>query len=171
MGKTIEQKVADTLLQRAIKIKLGGVEYNVAPPSIATLVLVSEKIAEMPILDRCDESDVLKWSLKNAKDCEFVGDILATIILGAKGLTGVEKVSCKKFFGLFTYVKEVEVNYKKELSSTILRDHTPSELGKLTSLLLESMDIGSFFFTISFLQEVHLTKPTKKTEATAYMQQ
>lgn len=167
MEKTIENKVSDTLLQNSKEIKVGGESYMVAPPSIATLVLVSEQISYMPVLDECKEADVLTWSLKNAKDCKFLTDILATIILGAKRLKGERELVKKYLFGLIKIRKTKQIDFKSELSEKLICDHTPSELSQLTSVLLEGMDIGGFFFTISFLQEVNLTKPTKGVETTA----
>lgn len=166
MEKTEETKVSETLLQNCKEVKVGGVSYMVAPPSIATLVMVSEQISYMPALETCRESDVLTWSLRNAKDCKFLTDILATIILGAKKIKGERRLIKKYLFGLIQINKIEQVNFKSELSERLINDYTPSELSKLTSVLLESMDIGAFFFTISFLQEVNLTKPTKVPETT-----
>ncbi|MCC8155482.1 MAG: hypothetical protein LIP01_15645 [Tannerellaceae bacterium] len=48
MAKTIESKVADTILERKMKLEIGGKYYEVAPPTTATLILVSELVAQLP---------------------------------------------------------------------------------------------------------------------------
>lgn len=164
---SIESKVSNTLLQTPIEIKIGSRTYSIAPPSIATLVMVSDLLSRTPELPDMKEADVLKWSLKNAKDCRFVGEILAILILGAKGLKGKKEVIVSRFWGLYKTTKVVDCDFKRELTDDIVLNHTPVEINRLMSQLLERLEIGSFFFTISFLQEVRLTKPTKNTATTA----
>ena len=48
MNKTIEQQVSDTILQQPTEIQVGEKKYSVAPPSIATLILVSKEISKLP---------------------------------------------------------------------------------------------------------------------------
>ncbi len=165
MAESIEKKVADTLLQKSKEIIIGGANYSVAPPSTATLILVSEMIAEIPDIDVQKESDILSWSLRNAKDCCFIGDIVATLILGAKGITEEIEVIESKFFGFQKKKVIVTINHKELLSKKILQELTPKELSELAAKLFEGMEIGFFFQIITFLLEVNLTKRTK-TETT-----
>lgn len=44
----IETKVADTILQKPYRVQVGEETYTVAPPSIATIILASELIAQLP---------------------------------------------------------------------------------------------------------------------------
>lgn len=167
--KSIEKKVADAVLQRAKLIDVGGASYEVAPPSVATLIIVSDLLSSIPKIGVDSESDVLGWTLKNAKDCKFLGDIIATLVLGAKGLEE-EKVATKKYlFGLIERKKTVYINHKENLSKKILQDVTPKKLSVLASELLESMEIGFFFQVTTFLVDLNLTKPTK-TKTTAFGQ-
>lgn len=47
--QTIESKVASAILERPVaSIELDGVKYDIAPPSIATLILVSEIVSTLP---------------------------------------------------------------------------------------------------------------------------
>ena len=45
MAQTIEAKTAQTVLQEPKEIKIGEKIYSVAPPSLGTLILVSEAVS------------------------------------------------------------------------------------------------------------------------------
>lgn len=50
---TIESRVASAILERNVgNIEIEGVTYEIAPPSIATLIVVSEFIASLPIVEK-----------------------------------------------------------------------------------------------------------------------
>lgn len=174
--KTIEQKVADTILQKPMEITIGGKKYSVSPPSTATLILVSEAVSHLPRLV-LDQNNLVEESLSVAKECRVLGDIVAILILGAKGLVEtvtVENTVERKFFwGLFRRmikVKEQKVaDRKAELSNELLENLSPSELHGLTASLLQRMEIADFFGLTTFLIEINLLRQTKVgTEATAY---
>lgn len=82
----IEGLVSDTILQKPYSIQIGQETYEVAPPSIATLILASELISQLPKVE-LDKSLVTFESLRIAKDCKVLGDIVATLILGAENIT------------------------------------------------------------------------------------
>ena len=88
MAQTIEQRVASAILEKATnKIELGGVVYPIADPSIATLILVSEIISTLPVVDKETPKELRVYSaLHYAKDYSAIGDICAILILGAKNL-------------------------------------------------------------------------------------
>lgn len=156
MKKRIERKTADAVLQKSYEVEIGGQSYEVAPPSIATLILVSEIVSEMPEMDM--EMNALSWSLKYAKDCKFLGDIIATLMLGAKKINEERK---EPIFSLFKRLKRKRrLNVREELSKRILEELTPEEVAALAGKLLERMEIGSFFFTINFLREANILKAT-----------
>lgn len=49
---TIERRVVNAILERPTDvIEIDGEKYPIAPPTVATLMLVSELIAEMPMTD------------------------------------------------------------------------------------------------------------------------
>ena len=81
--RTLEEKAADTILQRAAKVKIGGTEYEAAPPSIATLILVSEAVSRLP-QRKLDDKSIVSECLAVAKDCRPLGEIAAILILGAR---------------------------------------------------------------------------------------
>lgn len=162
MSKTIEKSVAETLLQKNKAVEIGGVAYEVAPPSAATLILVSELLAETPSLDAKTDDEVLRWTLKNARNCKFLGQIIATIVLGARRIDEKKVVEKKVFFGLIKY--KTKTTLKDYISKESLFDPIDKTV-ELATELLSGLNVGGFFFTITFLNEVNLTKQTK-TEAT-----
>ena len=86
MNKTIEQTVAETILEQPFEVKVGEKSYQVASASTATLILVSEAISQLPHI-ALDTEKVVEETLSVAKDCRILGDIAAILILGAKNIT------------------------------------------------------------------------------------
>jgi hypothetical protein len=164
MDKTPEQKVAETILQRPEKVTIGSETYEVAPPSIATLILVSEAVAQFPqvTLDR----EVVTESLYVAKDCRILGDALAILILGAKGLKRIKDTTKKRFFGLLKDRRQFVEDSKAILSEKILKELTPEQTYVMLFDLLAKMETAFFLTTITFLIGVNLTKETKEPEET-----
>lgn len=165
---TPEQKAAQAILQKPIRIKVGKKYYNVAPPTTATLIEVSAAISDLPqFID--DHDKVVQTVLANAQDCRVLGDVLAILILGAKGLT-VERPRTiteerKVWWGLrtVTTTKEVveQVDVKAELAATLLDELSPQELNTTISNILARLGIADFFALTTFLHEVNILKPRK----------
>lgn len=179
MEKTIESKVANTLLQSPTIERIGGKTYQVAPPSVATLILISEAISFMPAI-KLNSENVINEVLSIAKDCRPLGEIIAIMILGAKGVTETKRVMCpveKRFlFGLIKYKREKEqeviIDRKTELAKTLMEDLSPSELHNLAARLLSRLELSDFFGLTTFLTEINLLRPTKvvMNETTAFGQ-
>lgn len=155
MKKPIESKVADTILQRSQEVTIGDKTYQVAPPSTATLILVSELVAQMPQIE-LNTQEIMSESLKVAKDCKVIGDIIAVLILGAKKL---KTKKAKKWFSRF---KSQTIDTRAELAEEILDNITPFELNGLVQRLLGAMEISFFFGISTFLIGINLTKETKE---------
>ena len=173
--KTLEEKVADTILEKAEELSIGSKTYQVAPPSTATLILVSEAVSRLPRVVS-DPENVVEESLSIAKDCRALGDIAAIMILGARHLTERVKVQQTRekryLWGLFKrkVVEEVEEvrDRKAELAQELLENLTPAELYDLTVTVLQRMNLTDFFGLTTFLIEINLMRQTKvETEATA----
>lgn len=142
---TVEQKTAGAILEKPKEVVIGGVTYQVAPPSTATLILVSELVSTMPRVDISEES-VITGTLKIAKDCNPIGEIVATLIIGAKELS-----------------KPFQFKYKvKKLSKVLLMELSPKQLSDMTLDLLKGMETGDFFGLTTFLIEINLTKTTRE---------
>ena len=158
--QTIESKVASAILERPIAtIELDGVTYNIAPPSIATLILVSEIVSTLPQVEPISRDNITSFVLHNAKDYR---------ILGAKGLTNTvtRKVIRKRFFGLIKSETEetVTIDRKAELSKIILDNIRPSVMLNIIIRRLNDLEIGDFFGITTSLSEINLLKPTKEVE-------
>ena len=166
MARTIEQMVASAILEKATdKIEIGGNIYPIADPSIATLILVSEIISTLPIVERVPKEQRLYSVLHYAKDYRQLGDICAILILGAKNLTEErEIIEEKRLFGLFkrrTIRKEM-VDRQAELSRLILENLRPSVIYDCIISRLNDMEVGSFFAITTSLSEANILKPTKE---------
>lgn len=175
MGKEkIETQVAKTILQQPEEIIVGDIVYKVAPPSAATLILVSEAAARMPQI-KLDADRIVDEVLATAKDCRAMGEFIAIMILGAKNITETKKVVTKtekkRFLGLITDVQESEtevvINQKDELAKKLLEDMEPRELHNLTARLLQMMQVADFFALTTFLIEINLLRQTREVVTTA----
>lgn len=182
MLENIETKVAKTLLQEPEEIIVGGTVYKAAPPSTATLILVSEAAARMP-QTRLDPERIVDEVLSIAKDCRPIGEFAAILILGVKGLTETRKVvkTAEKtvyepyLFGLFkrprviteTVGEDVVIDRKGELARALLEDLTPRELHNLVARLLSRMQVADFFGLTTFLIETNLLRQTREVGTTA----
>ena len=170
MNKTIEQQVSDTILQQPTEIQVGEKKYSVAPPSIATLILVSKEISKLPKITVDKDEDILAASLSMAKDCGIIGRIAATLILGAKNCKDktihVPKKKTKRIlWGLIPVTwdsyEEQTHSTVDELAKELLEQMTPREINNTIARILQGMQIGDFFGVTTFLLEVNLTKRTK----------
>lgn len=144
MKATIESIASETILQSPKKMKIKGVEYSIAKPTTATLIRVSSLISKLPPVVLTDK--VLVETLSIAKDCEVIGEIAATLILGAKR---------QNIFSPFHNWRN------KKLSKSILHDLSPGEVNSLMLDILKDMEVSLFFSSITFLLEVNLLRKTK----------
>lgn len=134
MPENIETKVAQTILQQPEEITVGDKVYKAAPPSAATLILASEAVARMPKIQLNTER-IVDEVLAIGKDCRPMGEIVAIMILGAKGLTETRKtvktVEKRRFWGLIKEAEQVEVeeviDHKTALAKSLLEyaERTP----------------------------------------------
>lgn len=177
-GKTIEQKVADTILQRGEEITVGGKTYIAAPASTATLILASEAISRLP-QGALDADKVMEESLAVAKDCRPLGEVAAILVLGAKHLTETVKerrtVEKRRLWGLVRLTEEVEeertIDRKAGLAKELLEELSPHELYLLVARLLKRLEVGDFFGLTTFLTGTNMLRRTKVgTGTTAYGQ-
>ena len=140
MNKTIEQTVAETILEQPFEVKVGEKSYQVASASTATLILVSEAISQLPHI-ALDTEKVVEETLSVAKDCRILGDIAAILILGAKNITEKKKVPqikekrylCGLIRRPYTVEVEITIDKKAELAKELLEDVSPRELNLIVS--------------------------------------
>jgi hypothetical protein len=165
MQNNIESRVADTILERTRKIEVGGHTFNVAPPTTATLILVSEQIAELPAVVTNAEN-TLTETLLIAKDCEPIGKIAATMILGERNLQQKKTITKTYLWGLIRREREVTINRQAELAAELLQTLGPRDLNQLIIQLLVGMEIADFFGLSTSLIEINLTRATRGVDRT-----
>lgn len=162
---TTERKVADTILQRPFQVEAGGKTYTAAPPSTATLILASAAISELPRLS-LDAADMVGETLRTAKDCEGVGKVIATLMLGAKAVNAPVRLTIRRDKYLFNRFKVWRTERRNTtrgemLARELLEDLTPRQLQHMLAELLKRMEIGDFFGVTTFLLGINATRATK----------
>lgn len=159
----IERKVADAILEKKVgTLNIDGKQYDIAPPSIATLILVSEIVAGLPIVKKVDNKQIVYSVLHHAKNFKALGEMAAILILGAKECKRSEKkprfYRIRHFFG-YEYVPT-----KDELAEIILQNVRPTVLFDVIIQRLKDMEVSSFFAITTSLSEANILKPTKEVE-------
>lgn len=172
-NRTVEQQVADVILGREIaSIDINGEVYKVAPPSIATLIMASEIISTLPIVEPISKDDpeksqkIFREVLKTAKDFKALGELAAVLILGAKGLyeeTIIEEPT-RRLFGILRSKKRITktIDKRARLAKAIMEEMTPSKLFDLLLNRINGLEIGNFFAITTSLSEVNILKPTRE---------
>lgn len=177
MEQTMEQRVAQTALQLPTQVAVGDRIFNVAPPTIKTLILASAAISSLPQRE-LDSKHVIEESLFIAKDCTPLGDVAAILILGAKGLkepyTYKQKRRRRGFLGLLGFKETTtvhdEIDKQAELAKYLLENLSPQQLRDLLKKLISQLQLGDFFGLTTFLIDLNLLRPTKVEETTAFGQ-
>lgn len=146
-----EQKVAETLLEIPKVITIGGIDYDIAPPTIGTLAMMSAEISKLDG-DGTDIQGIIKRAESNADILTRIG---AIVILGAK----VIKQKGEKELIL--------------LADRLSLDASVGEIANLITMALDSLDISCFFVLTTSLKGASILKPTKSEvgenkEATAF---
>lgn len=171
-SSTTEEKVAQTVLQKPMTVRVGSKEYAVAPPSTATLILVSAAVSRLPQV-HLDGDKVVQEVLNIAKDCSAIGDIVATFILGArevdKPVVREVRRTRRSLFGLLRRetTEEVRETRREQLSRELLENLSPRELQNTLAKIMATMEIGDFFGLTTFLLEINTIRPTKVVSQTA----
>lgn len=179
----IEQKVADTILQNSLgSVVVDGKEYQIEPPTTGTLIMVSSLIPELPqVTSEIESEDFIPQLLESAKDCNAIGLIVATLILGAKKIkeqpfttiTGLEykkKWSWRKLRKIEVPIPKLVPVYERDyLAEKILDSMTAEELRELIKLILSEGCLADFFLLTTFLRTKNILTPTREVvETTAF---
>lgn len=155
--KTIESKVAETILQKEIEIKVGGATYMMQKPTIATLILVSEEVSKLNMTIETSEN-AMGAVLLNAKNGKAIAKIAAILILGAKRAKDGEY----KWWQFWRKQgQELE-----DLTMTML-EHSPSELYSIVQKCISNGELVDFFALTTFLTTTNLLKTKGEVETTA----
>lgn len=174
MERTIEQRVAAAILEKATdSIEIGGEVYPLGDPCTATLILVSELISTMPVVEKVPKEQIVYSVLHHAKDFKSLPELCAILILGAGHLTEdieVEKeiVEYERFLGVFrrkrvkTVTETVTVDKKASLAREISLNVSPSVIFDCIIGRLQDMEVGHFFSIITSLSEANMLRPTRE---------
>ena len=163
---TIESRVAATILERTVStLEIEGVTYNIAPPTIGTLILASEIVSFFPQIDDVDDKQRIFMALFKAKDFKMLADLAAVLILGSKCLTEEREVTVEKrhLFGLIKRKHRVKqtVDLRAELAQKILDNVRSSVLFEVIVKRLRDNEIMTFFAITTSLNAANILKPTK----------
>lgn len=162
----IETKVSNTILENGITVQVGQQTYEVAPPSTATIILLSEAVSRLPHTVLNPEK-VVEECLSIGKECRVLGEIAAVLILGAKNCEKKKKcvlIKGKRYlWGLIdTRRYEYEYTYPKEqLAKEILNECSPKQLFEIVSNIMKELELSDFFGLTTFLTEINLLRQTK----------
>lgn len=160
----IEHRVASAILERKdVALEIEGKEYPIAPPSIATLIIISEIVAKLPIVDRTKvtKEEVVANVLHNAKDYKALGDIAAVLILGAKE---VENERLSRWQRIMRRLHFRASTKRERLSKAILYNVRPTVLFDVIIRRLQDMEISTFFAITTSLSEANILRPTREVE-------
>lgn len=162
---TIESRVAATILERSVaSLEIDGIRYDVAPPTLGTLVLASEIVSIFPqVTDVADNQRLFK-ALFTAKDFSRLAELTAVLILGAKRqFEEREEIITKRYlFGLIKRKRKTKrtVDVRAELAEKILHSVRPSVLFDIIVRRLRDNEIMTFFAITTSLNAANILKPT-----------
>ena len=150
----MEEKVAQTLLEEPTTVTIGGEAYQVAPPSIFTLVRASKYISKIPT-DTISEGNIFGSIIHNAEEYENIAWAISVIVLG-NDFTEVETYPKWQFWKRKKNVTKGENLVKKLMKAPI------NEVSTAFFKVLGQMDIRAFFVITTSLKGMMITKPTKE---------
>lgn len=159
---TTEQKVATTILEEPIgEVTIEGKTYSIPAPTTATLIMVSGLISELPEFDVTQSNEQLYLEiLSKAKDGKALGQIAATLILGAKRIKAQNPIWRRIF-------SRQKAEYRvKNLAAKILNNSTPKALRELIQALIAESGITDFFLLTTSLHAKSITRPTREVGET-----
>ncbi len=130
--------------------EVGGRRYAVGKPSVATVIMVSGLVSELPGVSVGD-SGLLDWVLCHGKDMGVLGRIGAVLILGAKAVR-------RGSGGWLCRWRRPDVD---RLSESLLEEFGADELLDLVTNRLGLMELGSFFALTTSLVSGNVLRATK----------
>ena len=155
--ENLETKTSETVLQKPIEVKVGDEVFLAAPPSFATLIELSRFIPDLAEVKGSTSEDIVMQCLAYAGKSEYIGEMVAIMILGAKGIRP-EVVKKRKWL----FIPREEVVYpQKVLGQKINLELSIKEIFELFVQLLNSLDVVFFSEITTFLRGVNLIKKTK----------
>ena len=153
----IEKLIADTINDNPLQIEIRGQKIDIPRPTVGTIIEVSKHISEFPEMPQnIKTAAIVPSALNIAKDCGKLGEIMAILMLGKKGM-----YTEFRLFGRTIYRR----NNVKRLA-TELEHLTTEEYANILITVFKGMNLSFFLNIIISLQDINQLKKTK-TEATA----
>lgn len=162
-NKQVEAKVKDTILEKAINVQVGSKTYEVAPPTIATLILASEAVSRIPKFT-LDPEKLVQECFCIARHTRFLGEIAAVLILGAQRSELRVKPAQRGLFSRLRALFSRRRTQKDQLTDEILLNLSPKELFKVISQIMSTLELSDFFGLTTFLTEINLLHQTREVE-------
>lgn len=173
----LEKTVADAILERAAdSVTIDDVEYPLCPPTPATLIMVSELAASLPVVQRKPEEGVLREVLATARGMNVLGRMVAVLLLGAKRvrekrLVRLPRQTLQSRWS-WKHMRRVKQTCTVEkaipeicyLGGRLLEELSPETLLRIVSKRLGMMQIGAFFELTTSLSGANMLRATKEVE-------
>lgn len=169
--RTIEQQTANAILGTgAVTVNVNGKEYELGKPTVATVIMAAQYVAELPEFSvRADSAQIVLSVMKHAGEMKALGKVLSVLILGAERVLQRRRVrpypepknALKRLVNRFLGKKTsmLEVDY---LAEQILLSMSPLEMAGYISGRLIAQDINGFFvLTTSLKREGNVIAPTR----------
>lgn len=178
--KTIQTAAANTILQNSIgKVTIGDITYEIEPPTTGTLIMVSALVSELPEIDpETPKEKYISTLINAAGECGTLGQIAATIILGAKRIKNhpttiirtyefIKRWSWRKFkFIKVSQPVETPIYERDYIADQILDNMTMREIKDFIDHALSEAHLADFFVLTTSLRTKSLLNPTREVEKT-----
>lgn len=162
-NRKVEEKVKDTILENPINVQVGSKTYQVAPPTIATLILASEAVSRIPKFT-LDPEKLVQECFRIARHTRFLGEIAAVLILGAQRSDLRVKPAHTGLFSRLRALFSRRRTQKDLLADEILFNLSPKDLFQVLSRVLSTLELSDFFGLTTFLTEINLLHQTREVE-------
>lgn len=153
MQQTIEQKVAQTVLQDSFTVRVGSKEYTARPITYGTLIRISAVVSTLPPVG--EDENIFAAALRSGAYAGQLAEVVALCILNRKELGA-------RYSRRFFRRRLVEPGLE-ELKEEILHNCTIGEVGELVRLLFSKMELADFFGVMVSLSGVNLIAETTTT--------
>lgn len=146
----IETQTSNLLNDTPTTIVIGGVTYQIAPPTFANLARISSEIAQLEI-GTIDPAQLAEGVLREARHGYQLARIIATAIEETERTTWYQRM-WRRLRQRIT---------RTTLADRIYQTATPSEATQAFSEILQTLQLGDFFAITTFLSGARITRATK----------
>lgn len=163
--KTLEEKVAGTILQESAEVVVNGRKYAVKPLLAGTLIRISSLISLLPKPEEGMSYDkLLKWALSQAGCLDVLAEIAALGVLNSKNMHPIRE---KRDLLRFWKAPQTLTPGVQQLKQELLYSMSPKQISTLIMDLIGRSGLADFFGVMVSLGGVNLLKETGTNETTA----